>query len=141
MTDTEMETLIATSFLARVPALMVGGMSLEDAIVEAKRQDDALCKRMQDALYNQGDEYYAAEHEVIHTLAADVYAEFNKAPAVPTVNIRRQIYLDLQTKQPYFIWVDECMAEYSKVAGIAYTGRFTSQQHADFDAWLQKKYQ
>lgn len=38
--------LIENTFMARVPELVAGGMSIEEAIVAAKKQEDELCEML-----------------------------------------------------------------------------------------------
>jgi len=42
----DVPTRLANTFLARVPDLVLAGMSIPDAIIDAKRQDDACCELM-----------------------------------------------------------------------------------------------
>ena len=143
MTDTDMITLIATSFLARVPALLLAGMTIDEAIIEAKRIDDQLLMDMYNALHNPQNAYYSAHHEAISSLTNDVYQQLKEQDNKAATNVRYDLFLELSddhSHRAYTLFVEENMKAFLVEMKWQRASGLSKNEHKQFDEWLQAKY-
>ena len=62
--------LIDRSFLARIPALMTAGLPYEEALKQARADDDRMCWALIDA-----ERHYSDGSRAVNSPMGDVYAE------------------------------------------------------------------